>query len=554
MPALPARWRADLLAGLTLAAVAIPEQLATARLTGLAPATGLLAFVAAALAMRLVSRQPWLSVGADSTIAPVLAAALILPGDAHVVALMVGLVLVSVRLLRLGWLATLISAPVTCGALLAIALHILIGRLPGLLGLTLPEASGLAALLAGVWQDRANALPAPAVLGLAVTVGCLLAEYLRPRAPVVLLVLLTAIALAALIDPQGHQIARLDPAAAQAAPGLPGWPALADLVRLLPVALIVGFLCMTQTQLVLDSLTPDAPPDTSQRQQAILSVGLANLAAGLAGAFPVNASPPRSQIARRAGAVSPWAGVVAAALALGLLLVPAPLALIPVPALAGLLIFIALRLIPARRIRDIARRSPAELPLVAASAGLVLFLPIETGIALAMLLSVLHALSVALRIGSGPMARYRGTSVWGQPGPHSRAETVPGVLVFALGAPVSFVTAPRMVAAVDAALAALPAPPRLLVLEAAGVISVDITGAGILSAAIGRWRQRGLVLRLARLESPRARHEARRTGLLDALAPEPLFLSVAAALEAPLPGHVHNCADQDQTRQSVTLP
>src|SRR5437899_39413 len=135
----------DLVAGLMLAAIAIPGQLATARLAGMPPETGLYAFAAGSLAFAAFGANRFMSVAADSTIAPIFAgglasfAALGTPHYAELVtllALMVGAILVVVGLLRAGWLATLLSIPVTTGFLAGIAIHIMVGELPTLLGIS----------------------------------------------------------------------------------------------------------------------------------------------------------------------------------------------------------------------------------------------------------------------------------------------------------------------------------------------------------------------------------------------------------------------------------
>ena len=135
----------DLVAGLMLAAIAIPGQLATARLAGMPPETGLYAFAAGSLAFAAFGANRFMSVAADSTIAPIFAgglASLAVAGTPHyaelvtLLALMVGAILVVVGLLRAGWLATLLSIPVTTGFLAGIAIHIMVGELPTLLGIS----------------------------------------------------------------------------------------------------------------------------------------------------------------------------------------------------------------------------------------------------------------------------------------------------------------------------------------------------------------------------------------------------------------------------------
>ena len=130
----------DLFAGLTLAAIAIPEQMATARLGGFAPQIGFFAFLAGSLAFAAFGSNRFLSCGADSTITPIFAGGLALlaaSGSADyltlaaALALMVGLFLLAAGIFRLGWIADLLSIPVTTGFLAGISVHILISQLPG---------------------------------------------------------------------------------------------------------------------------------------------------------------------------------------------------------------------------------------------------------------------------------------------------------------------------------------------------------------------------------------------------------------------------------------
>ena len=138
----------DLIAGLTLAAIAIPEQMATARLGGFSPEVGFFAFLAGSLAFAVFGSNRFLSCGADSTVAPIFAGTLALlaaPGSAEyaalaaALALMVGLLLVAGGIFRLGWIADLLSIPVTIGFLAGISVHILVSQLPTVLGLPAPD-------------------------------------------------------------------------------------------------------------------------------------------------------------------------------------------------------------------------------------------------------------------------------------------------------------------------------------------------------------------------------------------------------------------------------
>src|SRR5580700_3288555 len=140
---------ADLMAGLMLLVIAVPEQLATSRLAGMPPITGFYAFVAGTLLFALLGSNPQMSVGADSTIAPLFAtgvSALAVTGSPHfvelvaILAVMVGLMVMLVSVLRLGWIAEFLSTPIVIGFLSGVAVIIVIHQLPDFLGL--PSTTG----------------------------------------------------------------------------------------------------------------------------------------------------------------------------------------------------------------------------------------------------------------------------------------------------------------------------------------------------------------------------------------------------------------------------
>ena len=148
----PSLLSGDLIAGLTLAAIAVPEQMATARLGGFSPQIGFFAFLAGSLGFAVFGSNRFLSCGADSTITPIFAGGLALLAAsgsqnyqalAVALSLMVGVILVAGGLFRLGGIANLLSIPVTTGFLAGISVHILVSQLPSVLGLASPDGSTL---------------------------------------------------------------------------------------------------------------------------------------------------------------------------------------------------------------------------------------------------------------------------------------------------------------------------------------------------------------------------------------------------------------------------
>jgi sulfate permease, SulP family len=181
----------DLIAGLMLAAIAIPGQLATARLAGMPPQTGLFTFAAGALAFAAFGANRYMSVAADSTIAPIFASGLAeiaATGSAAyseyaaLLALLVGLLLVAVGLFRAGWLATLLSVPVTTGFLAGISIHIIVGELPTLLGVSNGDGHLLVRLV-HVLGRLGEANPYTVALGAGVLIATFGAAHFSSRIP-----------------------------------------------------------------------------------------------------------------------------------------------------------------------------------------------------------------------------------------------------------------------------------------------------------------------------------------------------------------------------------
>jgi sulfate permease, SulP family len=536
-----ASWLAgDGVAALTLAAIALPEQLATARLVGLPPLTGLLAFVAGTLAFAAVGTNRFMSVGADSTIAPIMASALVAiaasgtaayAGAAGILSLLTGLLLVIAGAARLGWIAELLSIPVTTGFLAGIAIHIIVGQLPGLLGLPVPAGDVLHRLAIMAWQlPRSN--PYAASIGLGVLLLTLLAERISARVPGAFIGFLGAGAAVWALGLTQRGIAvigALPIGSLRFSVSPPTWGAF---TQLLPTALIVALVCMMQTAVVLRSFpsNPDRQPSVSRDFAAI---GLGSVLAAILGAFAVDSSPPRTAVVHESGGRTQLAGVLAILIvAVIAWLAAGAFAVLPVAALSGVLIFIALRIFRAATMREIYLRGGYEILLVAASAALVVVLPIQTGVTLSILLSLTHSIYIIARPDCAVLSRVSGTSIWWKPLAGEAGEREPGVLVFAPGAPVCFPNADYIRRELMERIAAMGAPCRLVVLEGNGVIDIDYTGSRMLQQVVQELHRREIRVALARLESERAQRAAERTGLITTLGADHVFRSVEEAIRS----------------------
>lgn len=530
----------DLFAGLTLAAIAIPEQMATARLGGFTPQIGFFAFMAGSLAFAAFGSNRFLSSGADSTITPIFAgglAALVATGSpdyltlATALALMVGLFLFAAGIFRLGWIADLLSIPVTIGFLAGISAHILISQLPVILGLAAPEGAmlqRLATLAGHLGQTNGFTL----VIGLGVLAIITLSEQIDARIPGALIGLALAGAAVVLLRLESRGVSVLGTVSVKI-------PALAipvisagQLTSLVSLSLIIAIVIMVQTAATTRSFPsdPNGPPDVDRD---FIGVGIGSILSGVVGAFPVNASPPRTAVVSETGGRSQVAGLAAVAIVIVLLAFGASLLhQIPNAALGGVLLFVALRIIRVRQIVAIYRQSLGEFLLILLTAAAIIVLPIEQGVGIGIALSLLHGIWSTTRARVLIFERVAGTSIWWPSSSSFPGEREPDTIVVGFQAPLSFLNAYHFRRDILDALKSSPQKPRLLVLEATGIVEIDFTAAQVLTDIIRKCHADGVDFALARLESLRAQDAMARFGINTLLGPDRQFRSVEEAIRA----------------------
>jgi len=534
----------DLVAGLTLAAIAIPEQMATARLGNFAPQVGLFVLIAAALAFAAFGGSRFLSCGADSTITPIFAGGIAMTAAAGspeyfalaaALALMVGVLLIAAGLFRLGWIADLLSIPVTTGFLAGIAAHIAISQLPGVLGLQAPEGAMLARF-ATLVRELGSTNPFTFAIGAGVLAIILMSEWIDGRIPGALIGLAAATVAVIWLGLEQRGVPVLgEISATWPTPALPSVSA-AQLASLVPLALIVAITAMVQTAATTRSFPsdPDEPPDVDRD---FVGIGAGSLLGGLIGAFAVNASPPRTAIVAESGGRSQLAGLVAAAITVALLAAGAALLRhVPQAALGGVLLFVAVRIFRTRQIISIWHQSPAEFALIVATALTIVVLPIEQGVGIGIALSLLHGIWTATQARVVAFERVPDTSIWWPKGAKQKGESEPGVVVAGLQAPLSFLNAYRFRADVRDLVRDHGQPVRLLVLEATGIVEIDYTAAQVLVSLIRECHEQDVVFAMARLESVRAQEALTRFHVHEVLHPDRLFRSVEEAIRALGPG------------------
>ena len=530
----------DLIAGLTLVAIAIPEQMATARLGGFAPHVGFYAFIAGTIGFALLGSNRFLSCGADSTITPIFAGGLALiatagtadyQASAAMLALLVGAIVLVSGIFRLGWVANLLSIPVTTGFLAGIAVHIIASQLPSVLGL--PAISGttinrLMLIAQAAGQTNAYAL----AIGLGVFAVIIISEAISAKIPGALIGLAGAALAVAWFGLQSRGVSVVGTVPSSAPQIAIPEAALAHWRALIPLSLLIAIVVMVQTAATTQSF-PSEPDQPADVDRDFIGAGAGSLLAGLVGSFPVNASPPRTGIVAETGGRSQVSGLLAAALVIVVLAFGARLlAYVPEAALGGVLLFVATRIFRVKQMAQVLQQSAGEFLLILATAAAIIALPIEQGVAIGIILSLLHGLWSATRSRVIVYERVPGTTVWWPHNAHHPGEREDGVIVAGFQAPLSFLNASRFRADLLALVHRQPVRPKLIVVEASGILEIDFTAAQVLIDLIKACQRDGIRVVIARLESVRAQEAVARFGIDQALGRNSVYLSVQQALKA----------------------
>jgi MFS superfamily sulfate permease-like transporter len=476
----------QLLAGITLLAIAIPEQLATSQLAGVPAFTAMIAFITATLVFVAFGSNPILSVGADSTIAPLFAVALLrlaLPATtqylelAAATALVTGLILVAIGLLKLGWFADFLSLPIVVGFMCGIGVIIVVHQLPHVFGIVGGGDSVIQRLKAIVDNFHQVSIWS-IVLALGTLAVMTVGEKLNPRLPWALAAVLVGTILCVTLSLQNHGVQELGSVIV----GLPTWRlrwlSLHEWGVVFTTALTLVIVIMSQTAATARS-SADELGVADDISRDFVGVGLANIAAGLVGAFPVNASPARTTVTRLAGGRTKLVGLVAAVGALILSPFAAIAHSIPLAALAGVLLFVAGRLIKIGQLRAIWFTSRVEFLLALLTTLGVLLLGVEIGLALAVGLAILDQTWRSAHPKMIELGRRHGTTSWENADEHD-VERVDHILALLFTADIYFANAGVFRRDLHGLLSEHP-DTRHLIIDAAAIANIDFTGLAMLS-------------------------------------------------------------------------
>ena len=523
----------DVVAGLVLTTLLVPQGMAYAELAGLPAITGLYTSILCLLGYAVFGPSRILVLGPDSSLGPMIAAT-ILPllaagGDperavalASMLALLVGAFMAVGGAFGLGFVADLLSRPTMIGYMNGLAITIVVGQLPKLFGFSV-DANGLRAetkaFVDGVADGKTvTAALAVGVFGLAVI---LVLQRFLPKIPAILVAVVASILATSLFDLANHGVALVGT--------LPqGFPPLtlpdiktSDVPLLIGGALGIALVALADTISTASAFAERTGQDVDGSQEMV-GIGAANIAAGFFQGFPVSTSGSRTAVAEQAGARTQVTGLVGAlTIALMLLFLPGLMKNLPQPALAAVVIAAALSLTDISGTRRLWQQRREDFALsIAAFLGVAL-LGVLAGIAIAVALSVMSVFRRAWRPYQTVLGRVDGLPGYHDLRSYPDAEVLPGLVVFRFDAPLFFANA-RTFRDQIRRLASADPPPTWIIVAAEPITDIDTTAADMLEDLDQRINAAGVSLVFAEMKDP-VRREDRALRAHQDDRPEPLL-------------------------------
>jgi high affinity sulfate transporter 1 len=527
----------DLLAGVTLAALGIPEVLGYARIAGMPVVTGLYTLLLPMALFAVFGASRHLVVAADSATAAILAAALLRladPGSAQYIrlaglaALMTGVLLLLARLARLGFLANFLSRTVLLGFLTGVGIQVAIGQLPDMLGVSAPSPHTLIKL-----AQTVEALPQAHGLDVAVSLSVvavmMAARRITRRIPGALIAVVGAIIASRVADLASHGVSVLG----YVPRGLPafGLPALGlhDTLALLGTSASIFIVILAQSAATARAYAAKyAEPFGTDTD--LIGLGAGNIAAAFTGTFVVNGSPTKTQIVDDAGGRSQLASLTTSALALVVLLVATgPLSYLPDAALAAVVFLIGAELVDVRGILRVLRVRPNEFAVAIITAAAVVALSIQDGIVVAVIASIIDHLRHSYRPRNSVLMK-SAAGHWQTTPVTPGARTAPGLVIYRFGTGLYFANGSQLLEDLIA-ITSQGGPMRWFVLDGAAIGDVDYTASSILSGIIAQLHERHIQFVMTSLMIP-VRQQLEHYGITGAAGPDAYFDTAGEALEA----------------------
>lgn len=532
----------DVVAGLVLTALLVPQGMAYAELAGLPAITGLYTTILCLIGYAALGPSRILVLGPDSSLGPMIAAT-ILPlvgadGDpakaialASMLALLVGAFAIVLGLAKLGFIADLLSKPTQIGYMNGLALTILVGQLPKLFGFSV-DSDDFIGDVTGFVKGVVNGetVTAALAIGLFSLALIFLCTRFLPKVPGVLLAVVASIVVATAIDAAARGVSLVG-VLPEGFPPLT-WPGVAfsDLGLLVAGALGITLVSLTDTISTASAFAARSG-DTIDANQEMVGIGAANVAAGFFQGFPVSTSGSRTAVAEQTGSKSQVTGLVGAG-AITLLLVFAPglLQNLPNPTLAAVVIAASLSLADIPATKRLYEQRHTEFYLSMAAFLGVALLGVLPGIGIAVILSILNVFRRAWWPDDTELGRIDGLHGYYDKRSHPEADTPAGLVVYRFSGPLFFANA-RVFRDQVLKLARSDPAPRWIVIAAEPISDVDTTAADMLEVLDEALNARGISLAFAEM-SEIVQEKIKRYELTRTIDPEHFYPTINAALRA----------------------
>ncbi|SEJ65855.1 high affinity sulphate transporter 1 [Azotobacter beijerinckii] len=528
-------FRLDVIAGLTTAAVVIPKALAYATIAGLPVQVGLYTVLVPLLIYALLGTSRPLSVTTTTTLAILTGAALaeVVPSGepaalvsaAATLVLLVGAILVLAGFLRLGFVANFISDPVLVGFKAGIGIVIVVDQIPKLLGIHIHKGSflhNLRAIFEGIPQAS---LPTIALAVLMVAILVIMRRFV-PRAPAPIVAVAAGIGVMSLFGLERFGVATVGfvPTGLPTVT-LPDWQLLGQLWS---AALGIALMSFTETIAAGRAFTQSDEP-TLQPNRELVATGLANVGGALLGAMPAGGGTAQTAVNRIAGARTQLSGLVIAALALGTILLLAPLiGLMPHATLAAVVIVYSVGLIEPREFREILRVRRTEFVWALAAMGGVVLLGTLQGIVVAIIVSLV---GLAHQVSDPPvyvLGRRPNSNVFlPRSDEPPEDERFPGLLLLRPEGRIFFANAARIGQKIRLLIA--EARPQVVAIDLSSVFDLEYTALKMLIGAEKQMCEKGMTLWLVGL-NPGVLAMVMHSPLGQTLGPERMFFNLEEAV------------------------
>ncbi len=529
----------EIIAGITLAALGIPEVMGYTKIAGTPVITGLYTLLLPVLVFAMLGSSRHLVVGADSATAAIMAAGLVglaaqdtpqYVALAGALAIIAALFLILARLIWLGFLANFLAKSVLIGFLTGVGIQVALGQVGGMLGVQ-THGSGTILKFVSALQQIPQANIPTVIISLLVLLIIISASKINNKIPGALIAVVGMIIASYALNfsaTYGIEILGYVPR------GLPklGLPdvKLTDLPQLLATALSIFFVILAQSAATSRAYALRYTEGFDENVD-LIGLGLANIAAGISGAFVVNGSPTKTEIVDSAGGRTQIAQITTAFIVLLVLLfLTAPLAYMPTAVLSAVVFLIGVRLIDVKGMRKIFHLSKAEFIVAAITAIVVVTVGVEQGILLAIVLSIIDHLRHSYRpfdalIAPTPSGPWKAMSV------EQGHQAAPGLVVYLFGSGLYYANSTRFSQEILKLVEGAEPKIKWFAIEAAAITYIDFTAADTFQQVHKTLQKRGVTIVLSNVVD-NVKKELDHYGLTALIGEEHFFDTLPEVLEA----------------------